>query len=161
MKLYEMKDKYFELLSKFQEAQSEEDMSALADILGNLEDDIHEKIENCCRVYRTLEAESDAYKQEAERLKGKAVIATNKAERLKDYIAFCLGQGNKMKTELFTLSWRKSQAVEIVNPELIPDQYKRVTTISEPNKVVMKQDLQAGAEIPGAILKDNLSLQIK
>ena len=156
-----MKDKYFELLTKFREADSEESMAALADDLGALEGDIEEKIDNCCRVFRTLEAESEVYKQEAERFKGKANTTMNRAERLREYVGFCLGQGNKMKTELFTLSWRKSQAVEITNPDLIPEQYKRVTTISEPNKVVMKQDLQAGAEIPGAALKDNLSLQIK
>lgn len=161
MKLYEMKEQYMQLLAKFREAENEEELAAIADDLGALTEKLEEKLDNCARVYRTLEAEAEIYKQEANRMKGKATMLENRAERLKDYIGQCLGKGTKLKTDLFDFTWRKSQQVVIENEDTIPEQYKRVTTISEPNKIILKQDLQMGAEIPGARLQDNLSLQIK
>lgn len=161
MKLYEIKNEYLSLLEKFREAEDEQELALIADDLENIKGELHEKLENCARVYRTLEAESEIYAQESNRLKGKSNILKNRAERLKDYIALVLGPGNKAKTELFDFTWRKSKSVEIISESLIPDAYKRTTVISEPNKIVLKQDLECGAEIPGAVLREKLNLQIK
>lgn len=161
MKLYEIKNEYLDLLEKFREAEDEQQLAMIADDLENIKGELHEKLENCARVYRTLEAESDIYAQESNRLKGKSNILKNRAERLKDYIALVLGPGNKAKTELFDFTWRRSKAVEIISDNLIPDLYKRTTVVTEPNKVILKQDLESGAEIPGARLVERFSLQIK
>lgn len=126
-----------------------------------IEASLEEKLDNCARVYRTLDAEAQIYKQEAARLSGKANILENRALRLKEYIAYCLGEGNKAKTELFDFSWRKSEQVAIYEPSIIPKQYQRTKTTIEPDKILIKQDIKAGANILGAELVTNFSLQIK
>lgn len=161
MKLYEIKNEYLGLLEKFREAEDEQELALIADDLENMKGELNEKLENCARVYRTLEAESEIYAQESNRLKGKSNILKNRAERLKDYIALVLGPGNKAKTELFDFTWRKSQSVEIEHSDWIPAAYMRTKVISEPDKILIKQDLQIGAEIPGVKLVDRLNLQIK
>lgn len=161
MKLYEIKQNYLELLTRFRQAEDEQELGEIADALADINETLEEKLDNCARVYRTLEAEAEVYKQESNRLRGKANILENRAERLKDYIGLNLGQGNKISTSLFDFSWRKSEQVVIDSELLVPDQYKRVTTISEPNKILLKQDIKMGAEVPGARLISNYSLQIK
>lgn len=161
MKLYEIKNEYLELLEKFREAEDEQELAEIAEKLGELKDTLEIKLDNCARVYRSLIGESEIYEQEANRLRGKANVFKNRAERLKDYIALILQPGNKAKTELFEFSWRKSQAVEIDREDLIPDAYKRTTVVTEPNKIVLKQDLQCGADIPGVRLVERYNLQIK
>lgn len=161
MKLFELKNEYLTLLEKFREAEDEQQLAEIADDLANIKDDIITKLDGCARVFRTLEAESEIYQQEANRLKGKANVLANRAERLREYVGICLGEGNKAKTPLFDFSWRKSEAVEIVSEDLIPDVYKRTTVVTEPNKVVIKQDLKGGAEIPGVRLVERFNLQIR
>lgn len=161
MKLYELKNDYLILLQKFREAEDEQQLAEIADDLASLKDDIETKLDGCARVFRTLEAESEVYQQEANRLKGKANVLANRAERLREYVGQCLGVGNKAKTALFDFSWRKSEAVEIDREDLIPDVYKRTTVVTEPNKIVIKQDLKGGAEIPGVRLVERFNLQIK
>ncbi len=161
MKLYELKNDYLSLLEKFREAEDEQQLAAIADDLANLKDDIETKLDGCARVFRTLEAESEVYQQEANRLKGKANVLMNRAERLREYVGICLGVGNKAKTALFDFSWRRSEAVEILREDLIPESYKRTTVISEPNKVMIKEDLKAKKDVPGCTLSERFNLQIK
>lgn len=161
LKLYQLTGTYGDLLDKFREAESEEDLTKIADELGILEGKLEDKLDSCARIYRTLEAESAAYKQEANRLEGKANRLENRASRLKDYIGFCLGAGNKAKTELFDFTWRKSEQVMIENPDILPQCYQRTKTTIEPDKILIKQDLKSDLAVPGAKLLTNLSLQIK
>ena len=161
MKLYEIKAEYEDILHRFRQAESEEDLAAIAEELGKIEGKLEEKLDNCARVFRTLEVEAEAYKQESKRLAGKANVLDNRADRLKNYIGLCLGAGNRAKTELFDFSWLKSQSVKIEDETLIPDRYKRIETISEPNKAVIKKDLKDNVMIPGVSLVDSYNLQIK
>ena len=160
-KLYQLTGIYGDLLDSFREAESEEDLVKVADELAKVEGQLDEKLDSMARIYRTLQAEANAYEQEANRLSGKANILENRASRLKGYIAYCLGEGNKAKTELFDFSWRKSEQVVINEPSIIPKQYQRTKTTIEPDKILIKQDIKAGADILGATLVTNLSLQIK
>lgn len=161
MKLYEIKHEYAQLLDRFREAEDEQQLAEIADEMAKLEGTLEEKLDNCARIYRTLDAESQAYKQEANRLEGKANVLENRASRLKDYIGFCLGAGNKAKTELFDFTWRKSSQVLVENPELLPQCYQRTKTTIEPDKMQIKQDLQCDMVVPGAKLITNYNLQIK
>ncbi len=161
MKLYEIKTQYEEILFKFRNAETEVELAEIADELAAIEGTLEEKLDNCGRVFRTLESEAEVYKQESRRLAGKANTLENRADRLRDYVGFVLGVGNKAKTALFDFSWRKSEAVKIEREDLLPESYKRTKTIVEPDKIIIKQDLKGGIEVPGASLATNFSLQIK
>lgn len=161
MKLYELKGAYLDILNKLGSAESEDEARQIRQELANIKDAVEVKLDNCGKMYRSLLAEADVYQSEVERLKRKADILSNQAEGLKNYIALVLQPGNRVKTPLFDFSWRKSQSVEIEDLEALPEAYKRTRVISEPDKNLIKSDLQIGAEIPGAKLIDKLNLQIK
>lgn len=162
MKLYQITQAYREIQDVIRNAESEEEFAEAADLLGAIEDKREEKIDNCCKILFELEAEATAYDNEITRLKMKCNAIENRAERLKKYIAFCLGEGNQLKTELFNLTWRKSQAVQIDDEGAIPEAYQRVRTIKEPDKKMIGDALKIpGTEIPGCQLITKQNLQIK
>lgn len=160
MRLINFIGEYEKLLRAFDACEDDTQEADIENALLACADQIEEKLENCAWMYKQLEAESEAYKKEAERLTLKAKYRANSATRLKDYISLCL-QGKNIKTKTFTLSFRASESVEVLNPDLVPEQYKRVKTVIEPDKTLIKPDLKAGANIPGVQLVTKQNLQIK
>ena len=156
MRLIDLTRTYEQLLYKLEQSEDfnmEAELDESADLL-------EEKLENCAWIFRNLELEADAYKAEAKRLADKSKSRELAAERLKKYIGYCL-RGEPCKTKNFNFSFRKSEQVEVINLELLPEAYVRTVTKSEPNKELIKIDLKNGATIPGCGLLKNLSLQIK
>lgn len=161
MRLYELKGEYLKASNRLRDAETEEEISFILEDLSKIKDATEEKLDNIARTIQCFLAESEAFKNEADRLKRKGEILANRAESLKNYVALVLQPGNRAKTSLFDFSWRKSQAVEVQHLEDLPEAYRRVRTTIEPDKNLIKQDLQMGAEIPGARLIEKFSLQIK
>ncbi len=67
----------------------------------------------------------------------------------------------KITTPLLTLSFRKSQSVEIYDEQKVPEDYWSVKTVRNVSKELIKSDLKRGIEVPGAqfIYKDNLQIK--
>jgi len=154
MRLIELAQKYESLLYKLE--QDEE--FNLESELDATEDQLQDKLDSCGWLYRNLTAESEAYAAEAKRLKDKADSRAKSAEKLKNYIGFCL-RGEPLKTKSFNFTFRKSEQVEILDPDSLPDCYVRIKR--EPAKDIIKQDLKAGGTIANCGLITNYSLQIK
>lgn len=154
MRLIDLTSQYESLLRKL---ESEEEFS-LEDELNKAEEDLQIKLDSCGWMYRNLEAEAESYRAEVMRLEAKMDRAKDAAKRLKDYIGFCL-RGEPLKTKSFNFTFRKSEQVEILDPDNLPDCYVRVTRT--PAKDIIKQDLKNGAEIKNCGLITNYSLQIK
>lgn len=128
-----------------------------ADALDSLELERDTKIENIALWIKNLKAEAEAVKKQKEAFYSREKALTNKAERLKEYLANNL-MGEKFKTERVVLSWRKSQAVEV------DDNFSDERFIKyEPkiSKSEIKDALKSGEIIEGARLIENNSLQIK
>lgn len=128
-----------------------------ADALDSLELERDTKIENIALWIKNLKAEAEAVKKQKEAFYSREKALTNKAERLKEYLANNL-MGEKFKTERVVLSWRKSQAVE-VDDTFSDERFIRY----EPkiSKSEIKDALKSGEVIEGARLIENNSLQIK
>lgn len=154
MRLIELTKSYESLLYKLEQDETFD----LEAELEKAEEAREEKLDRCCWMVRNLTLEAEAFASEAKRLKDKADKLEANAERLKKYVAFCL-RGEGLKTKHFSLSFRKSEQVEILEPESLPDQYVRIKR--EPNKELIKQDLKNGATIKNCGLIKNLNLQIK
>ena len=66
---------------------------------------------------------------------------------------------NKMDTELFKLSYRKSDSVNVIDLDAVPDEYKKITIAAD--KTAIKKAIKEGAEVAGAELVTNQNLQIR
>jgi hypothetical protein len=111
---------------------------------------------------QTLKAQEVGITQEIERLSNLKKNKSNAQERLKKYIAFNLESAGiqKMETDLFKFSFRKSTSLEIVDEEKVPSEYVSEKVVTSIDKSQIKKDMK-DREIPGVQLREKQNLQIK
>jgi hypothetical protein len=164
MKLYEVTAELEQIIDDYElesEAQANELPDAVKARIVELKDDYHGKLSNIWALIKNYSAEADALKAEKQRLAARQSTAERRADWLKQYVAFCLGEGAKWQSPDGSrqFGWRKSEAVIVSDADAVPDAYcefKRVPVLTE-----IKKDLKSGAEVPGATLESRLNLQVK
>lgn len=137
------------------------DEQAYADTLESLQFDTEQKLEGYAKLIRSMEAEADAYKAEADRFAAKRKARENAAARLKERIAVHLSSTGQTKAPagLFSWSLRTSKAVAITDESELPMSVLRVK--SEPDKTKIRELLDAGEKVPGAALEERYSAVLK
>ena len=128
--------------------------------LDNLLMERSDKIESVALWVKNLESDAAAYKAEKEAFAEREKKATEKAKRLKDWLARVC-EGEKFSTAKCAVSFRRSESVEIVDANEIPDEYLRTKTTTEPDKVAIKEAMKSGMVISGCQLVSKLSTSIK
>lgn len=158
MTLYEINDQIAKAIELGFDPETGEilDDSALRD----LEMARDEKIENICLFVKDLKAEAEALKNEERGLSERRKSSEKKAESLTNYLKAMLN-GEKFKTSKCSVSYRRTQAVQITDETLLPDCYIRRKVTEEPDKVAIKEALKAGGEVAGACLEERQSMTIK
>ena len=122
-----------------------------------------QKLDNIGAYIKNLDAEAKAIKDEIDALKKRLDSKKNKIERLKEYVANDLQYHGDTKKESarVVFSFRKSKAVEITDESLIPIDYIVTKTETRVDKIAIKHAIDECCEVPGAVLVDRVSLQIK
>ena len=130
-----------------------------AEQLDKLYMEKEEKLENIALWIKDLKAEVEALKAEKMAFAERQKVAENKMESLKKYLAYAL-DGKAFKTTRASVSFRKSQAVEITDIYKLDENYLRYKE-PEADKTAIKEALKAGKEVAGATLVENTSVIIK
>lgn len=135
------------------------------DMLASLTLQRDEKISNICKWIINLNSDVRQLKEQEDKFKERRQKAQKKAESLKNFLLTYMN-GRPFKTAEFSATFRKSSAVEIVNPdafEAFADKNRGLLTFPAPvpNKTAIKSALDAGEEVPGAAIKQNVNLIIK
>lgn len=159
MKLYEIsKDiALLEAMLEQQDAPLEEAQSFLNELKGTKA----EKVENCVALLKNWIALEEAIKAEEAALKARRESLEKRAEWLKNYLSYCLPPGEKYETARCKITWRKSESVEIVDEECIPEIFTEEVVTRKINKAVIKDVLKSGEDVPGAKLIKRNNLVIK
>ena len=129
------------------------------DKIESLQMERSQKIRNIALWIKDLKAEAEALKVEKDNFAQRQRTAENKIDSLKKYLAFALN-GEKVKETEYTISYRKSQAVEITDIDALPKGY---LVIQEPvaNKQMISENLKKGTVVPGAQLVEHESIIIR
>lgn len=159
MKLYEIEDAILECIDT--------ETGEVIDIerLNELQMEREAKIENVACWIKDLKAEAEAIKAEKMALAKRQQVAENKAESLKNWLAYAL-DGRKFKTARCAVSFMKTEAVE-VTPEGLENLMRAgndeflTYTDPKPNKTALKQALKDGLNVEGVRLTQNTSTIIK
>lgn len=72
-----------------------------------------------------------------------------------------LPEGQKLKTDDVSVSWRKSESVIVSDAAFLPEKFQRVKTTIEADKKALKEALTAGEKIEGVSLEARQHLVIK
>lgn len=109
------------------------------------------KVDGYAKLIKNAEADIDAIKKEGERLAARAQALRNKIQRLKDLAKYAMDSRGLKKLEgiTFTLAIQKNGGkapleILVKNPEVLPEQYRIVTTTVEPNKDALREALEKG-----------------
>jgi len=164
--LWNITQEFLTLASIIEEAGGEATQEVMEELAISRENFAH-KAEGYTRLILKWESEIDAAAAEIKRIQAIKKTKENSVARLKEMLLHALqvfGQEDKTgmkryETALFKLSTRRSQAVEIVDETELPESFFVVK--KEASKTAIGNALKAGEEVPGAFLKENVSLQIK
>lgn len=118
------------------------------------------KIEGVACWAKEQTALASAMREEANKLLARAKAAENRVESLKGWLntALC---GEKFECARARVSFRRVSSVEIVDEREIPEKYMEVKTVSKPLKLMIRDAIRAGETVPGAAIKEELSMIIR
>lgn len=139
----------------------DEETGEIIDIekLNDLQMQFDDKVENIACFIKNLLADAKAIKEEESNLASRRKSCENKAASLKEYLSDALN-GQKFKTAKVSISYRKSESVDIENMKDVPEEYLK---IAEPtvDKASAKKAMKSGIEIPGLRLAESKNIQIR
>lgn len=159
MKLYEMTMAAMQLLDMLEEGEiDEQTFNDTVEGMGAIE-----KVEGCCQVLAELNADVNKCKVEIERLTEKKKSLENNIKWLKGQLLnfYKANGGKKINAGTFTVSARKSEAVEVLDVDVIPEEYLTVKQTVSANKTAIKEAIKNGISVNGAELKVNENIQVK
>ena len=113
------------------------------------------------KMQRNAEADAERFKAEKDAFAKKQKEAEARAERFKERIkeAMMLTNQQKVDTELFKLSLRKTESVTVFDQSKLSDEFLKVKV--EPNKVEIKKAIKNGQVVLGAELTEGQSVIVK
>ena len=125
------------------------------------------KLENTALYIKNLLAEVEAIKAEEKALAERRKAKENKAESLKKYLADNLS-GGKFETAKVNISFRKSEGVEISEPEMLLFYLENMGfddcikyELPKIQLAPVKKLIKEGHELPGAAIVEKQNIQIK
>jgi hypothetical protein len=116
---------------------------------------------NYVHLIKKLENDLELAKVYLEQIKLFKVRKEAIIDRLRESLLNAVDEFGDIETDLFKITTRKSEAVEIVDENKVPMFCYRTKTTKEIDKVKIKELIKKGEEVPGAILKENKNLSIK
>ena len=103
------------------------------------------------------------YLEESLRIRQLSDSYDKKVKNIEKSMDFFLNAYKKTEfnTDLYKLSYRKSEAVEIINEQAIPQEFMKEKITTAPDKTAIKEALKNWQEIPWATIITKQNLQIK
>ena len=167
MKTYDIKEEFLaiqELLEneEFDEVTGEliDNSETVQELLAEVQENMEEKANGICYLITENKMYEDSLKAEAKRLTARAKMFARVQDNLKELLKFLLN-GEKLKTERFTISYRKSTSVNITDDSLIPAEFINVKETFTVDKKAVADKLKDFEEVAGAELVVKNSITIK
>lgn len=132
--------------------------------IDSLFEERNEKIKNVVLYIKNLTAEAEAVQKQKMIFDARQKALKNRIESLKGYLSGNIAEGEKINEAEFTLSWRKSESVEVFNIKALQtDDFEHFLKYKEPevDKTAVKKAIKEGKAVPGCTLMVKQNLQIK
>lgn len=153
MKLYEIDQKIMACIDE----ETGEILDAYA--LEGLQMERHEKLRNIALLAINSQADADSCKAQEKRFEARRKAAERTVVWCKATLEREL-DGQKMKEPEFAISWRQSEAVEILDKKKIPLNFAKPVKV-EFSKTELMKALKSGEKIEGARIVERQNIQIK
>ena len=110
-----------------------------------------------------LSIQAEWWLNESKRLKELADNYTKKVENIENRMDYLMKTfwKTELNTNLYRLSYRKSESVEIKDENLLPSEFINVTEVKKADKTAIKKAIKEWIDVPGATIIEKQNLQIK
>lgn len=161
MRLYEIEAAIDEVITKGWHVDESSGEYFDASDLDKLNVALDDKLEGCALYTKDLMSDAAAIRAEEKALADRRHALENRAERMREYVAFAMERANKerFETARCKLSFRASTRVEIDDEAAIPPKFLKV--VESPDKAAIKAAVKAGEDVPGASVVACRNLQVK
>lgn len=164
--LYQIDSKIYDLLTLPESEIVDEDGVVIRDVWKELEELQGERVDklvDSMRVAAEMDENAKAISEEIARLTVRKKHFQERAAAIRQRVATSMAQADEKSVEnnLARVTLVRTKAVEVLDETELPLQYLRSKTIVEADKKAIAEKLKAGEEVPGAALKENLSVRIK
>lgn len=160
MNLYNIQQEYLSLIQEIEENGGEitEDQE---NALAINQSDLEAKTENYIGLIAQLDSEVQMAKEMEKRAKEYARRKQAIIDRLKSNLLNAVKLYGNQTVGVTEIKTRKSESVQILNQEDIPDDFIVRKVTAQPDKTEIKRAIKAGLPVAGAVLVKNESLVIK
>lgn len=158
--LYELNEQIEDLTERMIDPETGEVDEEIMNQIDLLKMDVDAKLDAIGIVIKSLTGEIDIFTQEKKNLQKNIDSRMRKIERLCNYSNLVL-KGKPKSLRHVQYSYHKSQKVQIVNEDMIPDKYMKFEMKSTPVKTEIKKALKNGENVPGCYLEDKNNLIVK
>lgn len=164
LSLYAIATEYRVMVERLMDTQ--DDAQIIADTIEAESYPLEIKAQNIGYAIKNLEATAAAIKAAETEMATRRKAIENRASNLREYTKTCMEIADVTKIECphFALSIKKNPAsVDIFEPSMIPTEFMRnpEPPPAVPDKAAIKAALQAGQDVPGALLAQGTRLDIK
>ncbi len=160
-KLFNIQQRYVQLLGMIEEAEGEITPEIDA-ALQFTEASMQEEGINVAEVIKVMDYSMEILESEMDRLDGLHIKALRAKELLKNRVSHAMQQFGieRISSPTITLSFRKSEGIEITEESAIPVAYLEPQP-PKVSKTKIKEAIKAGIAVPGAELVQRQNLQIR
>lgn len=161
MNLYEIKQKYRDLLNDFEENG---DVEFLQKRLAATKGNYMHKLLAIAYVIKEIEKDVDTLKEHEQNIKSRQSSRRKKIHSLKGLIEEGMRElnMNNIKNEFMTVYLGKNpRRTHIIDADQIPDKYKTTEITTKIDKRRIKKDLKEDKEVPGVELQQSESVKIR
>jgi len=161
----------YELAAEYQKAAEQLSMldldeQTIQDTLEGLSGDFEAKAANVAMFVKNLQVIAESKKQAEEMLHEQRMKIEIRIERIREYLKNCMLSSGliKMASPYLELSIKNNPpSVEILDEQQIPPYFMVYDPAPppKPNKLLIKERLKNGQDIPGAKLQYSVRLEIK
>lgn len=122
-----------------------------------------EKAESVAVYIKSLTSRVKEFKEEEKALKTRREAVEKRLDWYKGYLTTHLVSAGRERFETVKvkLSFRPREVVDVLDKKLIPQEYMKPRTTYDADKTAIMESIKAGNEVPGAVLKTNMNLQVK
>jgi hypothetical protein len=164
LSLYQIAAEHRAMVDRLTDVQ--DDAQTIADTIEAESYPLEVKAQNVAYAIKNLDATAAAIKQAEAEMAARRKAIENRAAHLREYTKTCMEIAGMSKIECphFALTIKKNPAaVDIFEPGLIPAEFMKQPEPppAAPDKTAIKAALQAGQDVPGALLAQGTRLEIR
>lgn len=158
--VYEISSNILDLLIMIEQGDVNVSDECVTDTLEGLNGELEDKVNEWCRVIKSIEYEEKSLSEEIKRLQAKKKLKENEAKRMRSALCGVLKNlgYDKYKTAEYTLYSFKSDKLDL-QKELVPDELRKERVTKVVDEKAIKNLLLDGEVLPYAKLINSLTIR--